>query len=299
MDVDLGNDTILCNGESITLSSNVNGVSYQWQDGSTAQTYTTNSAGTYSVIVNKQGCTAADTINIEVQSVSVVLEDRTICPGDSLILDITHPGASYLWQDGNTSSTYIATQRGNYQATVTINGCSGTDNFYLEHYLFPKASIITEQWSYCLNENVMLRAQEMPNYTYQWQDSTVGPVLTVNKEGLYVVTISNSCETYNDSIYIVYTQCDCIDFMPNSFTPNNDGKNDKIGVGIDCTATEFGFAIYNRWGNMVFQTSDPTGKWDGKYKGEPCDMGTYGYYYQFVSPRGEEIKKKGMIHLLR
>jgi gliding motility-associated-like protein len=93
----------------------------------------------------------------------------------------------------------------------------------------------------------------------------------------------------------------CIDndvFVPNTFTPNGDGKNDILfvrGLKVD----EIYFAVYNRWGEKVFETNDKTKGWDGIYKSRPADVGVFGWYLKVKCINGEENFKKGNVTLIR
>jgi gliding motility-associated-like protein len=93
----------------------------------------------------------------------------------------------------------------------------------------------------------------------------------------------------------------CIDndaFVPNTFTPNNDGQNDIFivrGLKVD----EVYFAVYNRWGELVFETNDKTKGWDGIYKNKPADVGVFGWYLKVKCYNGEETFKKGNVTLVR
>lgn len=87
-------------------------------------------------------------------------------------------------------------------------------------------------------------------------------------------------------------------FIPNTFTPNGDGQNDILyvrGLKVD----EVYFAVYNRWGEMVFETTDKTKGWDGIYKGRPADVGVFGWYLKVKCYNGEETFKKGNVTLIR
>jgi gliding motility-associated-like protein len=100
-----------------------------------------------------------------------------------------------------------------------------------------------------------------------------------------------------DSIEVKVTKGYMDDIVPNAFTPNGDGKNDFFGVqtwGI----SELNFIVYNRWGEVVFQTSDPTRRWDGKYKGEPAASGAFVYQISANTPCGR-IFRKGTVVLIR
>lgn len=93
----------------------------------------------------------------------------------------------------------------------------------------------------------------------------------------------------------------CIDddvFIPNTFTPNNDTKNDKLfvrGLKVD----EVYFAIYNRWGELIFETTDKSEGWDGNYKSKQAEVGVYGWYLKVKCINGIETFKKGNITLIR
>ncbi len=93
----------------------------------------------------------------------------------------------------------------------------------------------------------------------------------------------------------------CLDgdvFVPNTFTPNGDGKNDILyvrGIKVD----EVYFAVYNRWGEKVFDTTDKSKGWDGIYKSRPADVGVFGWYLKVKCVNGEESFKKGNVTLIR
>ena len=87
-------------------------------------------------------------------------------------------------------------------------------------------------------------------------------------------------------------------FAPNSFTPNNDGLNDTFnakGLFIQ----EFTMEIYNRWGELLFHTSDLEQGWNGIYKGSLSPEGTYAYRISAIDPKGRKMVKSGSVHLLR
>ena len=87
--------------------------------------------------------------------------------------------------------------------------------------------------------------------------------------------------------------------IPNAFTPNGDGKNDRFGPIINCNVTSYHLMIFNRWGQMVFDTVDANDKWDGNFKGVPADVGDYFYSLTFAGPKGNTYSYKGDITLIR
>lgn len=93
----------------------------------------------------------------------------------------------------------------------------------------------------------------------------------------------------------------CLDsdvFIPNTFTPNNDGQNDLF-LARGLKIQEIYFAVYNRWGEKVFETTDKTQGWDGVYKGKPADVGVFGWYLEALCVNGEKTFRKGNVTLIR
>jgi gliding motility-associated-like protein len=87
-------------------------------------------------------------------------------------------------------------------------------------------------------------------------------------------------------------------YVPNIFSPNNDGSNDVLyvhGQGI----TELQLTIYDRWGELVFETTDMAQGWDGWYKGKVMDNAVFVYYLKATFYTGEQVTKKGNITLLK
>jgi gliding motility-associated-like protein len=114
------------------------------------------------------------------------------------------------------------------------------------------------------------------------------------------VATKGACRRDAEVFVEAYTE-GCIDkdaFVPNTFTPNNDGQNDVFfvrGLKID----EVYFAVYNRWGELVFETTDKTKGWDGLYKNRPADVGVFGWYLKVKCFNGEETFRKGNVTLIR
>ncbi len=121
------------------------------------------------------------------------------------------------------------------------------------------------------------------------------------KSTTYTVTTKLGACTETLFVYVeAYTE-GCMDkdvFVPNTFTPNNDSKNDVLYVrGIK--VSELHFAVYNRWGELVFETTDKTIGWDGTYKNKNADVGVFGWHLSVKCINGEVTSKKGNVTLMR
>jgi gliding motility-associated-like protein len=136
LDVELGNDTLLCNGDHLLLdaTSAYPDVTYLWQDGSTSPTFLVNNSGIYYVTVTAGECSATDTIYVNAASVpDIQLNDTTACTGLPVTLDITTNDAAYLWNDGTTNPVHIITTPGTYWVSVTTVCGSDTDTMQLAY----------------------------------------------------------------------------------------------------------------------------------------------------------------------
>ena len=87
--------------------------------------------------------------------------------------------------------------------------------------------------------------------------------------------------------------------VPTAFSPNNDGRNDKLTITLINIQHLNYFKIYNRWGQVVFQTSNSGTGWDGNYQGKPQSIGVFVYYLTATDNFNKQLSKKGNITLLR
>ena len=138
---------------------------------------------------------------------------------------------------------------------------------------------------------------------YLWQDGSIANKYLVKQPGNYTVQITNrfGCRV-TKSIKVDFQQCQtCPVFVANAFTPNNDGTNDIFAVRSKCARVDnFNFRVYNRWGQLLFKTSNIEKGWDGTYRGTLQPMGVYVYFltYKRFGESGLQ-QQKGTFTLLR
>lgn len=206
--VDFGEDQVLCPGTSLLLDATNPNASYEWQDGSTAATFTVTQAGTYSVTVRANGCTIQEEINISYREPLSPIDlgaDQIVCPQSVITLDAqsNDPEAVYQWSDGSNQATLQVTRPGTYWVQIS-NACEiQRDTLIIDYYSFPQVDLGADLLL-CPGELVALDATN-PNATYQWQDGSTNPIITVNQGGLYwvEVTADNGC-IIRDSIQVTY-----------------------------------------------------------------------------------------------
>lgn len=202
--VDLGNDTSICQGETLTLDATTSNASYLWQDNSSAASLSVSTQGTYWVSVTVSGCSSSDSITVlSIPYPSPSLgNDTTLCQGSVLLLDANTMGASYLWQDQSINPTFTVSQQGTYWMVVTIGNCSGSDTINV-NFVTPPAFNLGNDTSLCEGTSMMLDATT-PGASYVWQDNNQAPNFEINQEGDYWVNVTlNGC-TVADTIIVDY-----------------------------------------------------------------------------------------------
>jgi gliding motility-associated-like protein len=303
--VDLGPDLSLCEGQSTVLDATAesgNAV-YTWQDGSTTPTFNVTEAGTYYVDVTAPGCESTDTIQVAYYPYPEVDlgPDQLLCNGATATLDATHPGdAEYQWQNGSQQPVLVASQAGNYAVSVTVNGCTAADTVAISTLNTPPAIPIGVDTLICLGDSLLFDATQPGAAEYLWQDGSTSPTFAVTETGFYSVTWSNVCgDTTSTPVEVEVKDCKCRVEVPTVFTPNGDERNDRFGAFFaECRFTQFQLRVYNRWGALVFSTSDPQIRWDGEYQGQPAPSDVYVWQLSYED-EGISTTKRGDVTLVR
>ena len=212
--------------------------------------------------------------------------------------------------------TFTYPDYGNYNVAMVVNpglSCADTSLFNVYLYDSPIADA-GEDALISLGESVIIGGDTTasggtPPYTYLWtpdnslDDPTLAnpiasPSDTLSNSYTITVTDSNGCQNI-DVDTVVIRAIDSRVVIPSAFTPNNDGRNDTlflIGLGIKDLLE---FKIFNRWGELVFETQDIKQGWDGKFKKEPQEIGRYVYFYIAETLLGDKREGKGDVALLR
>ncbi len=267
------------------------------------------------------GCQNTDTITVFVLFPFTVTypNDTCYCIGESSELcAISTTQSTFKWKpltgiDSSNAACVLATPIVNTTYTIYVSDSLGcyADTGQVEICIYPLPSVISSPDETILVGTIaQLTAYHISNPgtgTYQWlPDSTLtcygceDPIANPLISTIYIVTLTdlNGCKDEDTTVITVYCN-DNVLFVPNAFTPNGDGKNDEFhldGVGI----SELHFLkIYNRWGQLVFETTDFLAKWDGKINGKKSEPEVFDYFLEAVCSTGELIRKQGNITLIR
>lgn len=299
--VNLGNDATLCSGTPFTLDATTPNAGYLWQNGSTGATFSPTASGVYWVEVAVNGCTARDSVQLLfLPQPSVNLgNDTLLCLGSTLLLDATAPGLSYQWDDGSAAATYSVSQTGTYSVQVTDgNGCQNTDVIAVTYITAPQFSFMDS--TLCKGDTWALDITA-PAAVYLWQDKSVLPTYTIHGEGTYWAMATNPCGSASDTTTVEYRSCECYLYIPNSFTPNDDDRNERFLVqpNTECQLEQYTFSLFNRWGQLVFETANVEFLWDGTANGRSLPVDVYVYRVAYKFDKGPQTYKWGHISLVR
>ncbi len=302
-----GKDTSFCTGDTLTLNATVTGTAtYLWNTGATTPAIKVFQPNIYWCQVTRSGCTYRDDILISEKLLPVInfASDTTLCEGNTLLLDATNINATYQWQDNTANPTYFVTAAGTYFVAVTKAGCSVKDKagcivkdtIAIAYNLKPKFTLGTDS-RLCLGTTLTLDPK-ITGVSYLWQDGSTTPTYKVTQPGLYSLTATNNCGATTD--YITIGDGVCSLYVPNSFTPNGDTKNDLFKAGYGDNVTEYQLKVFNRYGQIIFATTDKNKGWDGTYKGTAQPYGSYVWVIQYKTVVNNTWERlQGVVLLIR
>jgi len=313
---------IVCSGTAnawidVDVTGNTNPVSYTWSTGSVEDSIFDLGPGVYTITVQEvDGCAFFQEITITEPPVflldSLFTIDVTCFDGNDGEVHLNADGGvtpyifSFNGTDWQTDSIFTAMEAGVYTFTVKdANGCE---------------VILT---NVIVSEPPPTLVDAGPNFTIEYgsftvleASTTIDPIITIvwtPAEGLSCTDClqPTAAPSFNTVYYISVTDANgCvaidsvnvwvnIDFnVPNAFTPNGDCLNDIFNIQTDLLIS-YNIAIYNRWGELVFGSSDIGKGWDGSIDGNPQEIGTYMYFIASVTTLNTPITKSGTITLLR
>ena len=314
-------------------NTSIGGLTYHWDFGVAnlqsdtsnlfEPTFTYPDTGTYKVklIVNPKS-TCSDSITRYVKVYPSFKTDFNIsgnpCPNtiinlNSQITNTAPPTTFYNWysngnlisNDANTTTSYTTSGK-NFITLVAGNSKGCKDSINKEYIIDNFIPFAGNDTTIVVGEQIQFNASG--GSLYSWTPNFYLNVANIaDPVGFYPlidtilytvnITSSNGCIGADDIVVRIVKQGSY--FMPSGFTPNNDGNNDRIRpILIGYTKLNY-FSIYNRWGELLFNSKNINDSWDGTYKDQKCEMGTY-FYTISVTDRNNKIDNyKGDFILLR
>jgi gliding motility-associated-like protein len=318
-------DSTICTGDEVHLRATVDGeypLTWSSLDNNTAVgngadlfiTPTTIPLSTYMVKGELGDCSGSDTVQLKLVDPPTPYagSDTTICYGDQVLLQASG-GTFYQWSPTFTlltpqQSGTIARPTDTTMYTVSVTDTKGcpkvvTDTIWVS--VVPKVPAFAGNDTIAiLNQPFQLHASGGVSFVWTpvdgLDDPTIyNPVTIINHDITYTVTAYTieGCSG-KDDIRVRFIAGPDI-YVPTGFTPNGDGTNDifrPLPVGI--LELEF-FRVYDRWGKLMYSTTEYLKGWDGNYNGEPAAIGSYVWVVQGKNVNNETVLRKGTVTLLR
>ncbi len=327
----------VCLSKTVTLSvaPNSAGLTYTWSPTTEIQGSTSSSSITalpsssatviYTVVVSNGVCFGFDTISLLVKTAPsandfIILNNDTICAGGCVTFSATTKGSqplTYEWyyESGvGTSSVGVHPEAcygsaGSFSVMLITSNVCGIDTVVKSNFVhvfdYPTLTVYGDT-TINIGGSATVYASGAMNYYWladagnsiacqTCSTTIVQPTVTTQ----YIVVASNTsyCQVHDTVTVIVDENCGDF-FIPNVFSPNDDGLNDVVNVHGRCIYS-FNLQIFDRWGEKVFETSSITEGWDGTYRGQKMTTGVYVYKVDGVDLMGDPFKLKGNITLLR
>ena len=210
----------------------------------------------------------------------------------------------------NVSHSY--SKEGSYLVTLTISAGSSncSDKIQRQVVVNPQPDAVIQSDGpviFCKGESVLLNVPKVAGHSYQWFlggsaiTGATQDTLRVNKEGVYTVNVQSvfGCKSSSASPVNVLIPCEASIWLPDIFTPNGDGINDILMPVLPGIKKFRCFKIYNRWGQLIFESREKSKGWDGTYLGKAQPIETYVWQIEGEDIAGKVYTKSGLFSLIR
>ncbi len=262
-------------------------------------------AGSYMVTVfSGTACTASATVVVtEPQALRispVISPQKCLINNGSILSNVSGgtPPYSYAWNMGSAAANLYNLSGGNYALQVTDSkGCITNSNINVPSVQETLNINLGADAFICPGQKLILNPG---NYaSYKWQDSSTAPTFSVTQTGKYTVTVTDTSGCKGSGSIKVTVDCSDI-YFPAAFTPNGDGKNDLFGpAGNNLSPVKnYRLEVYNRYGEIVFVSTDPFYKWNGNFRGEKPGNSVFVWTASYSVNAGQQFKT-GSVILIR
>ena len=232
------------------------------------------------------GSAYSETIEI-CNSQEIDLPDTVFkCQNEEYLTSISESFKNIIWNTGETDYNISISDEGLYKVeALDVYGCLSRDSILVLNIALPTIDLGEDVFS-CEPPSVVLDAT-FPNSEYRWMNNSLNSTLEVTDFGIYWIEVRNSCGVSTDTIK--FSTPGKISFIPNVFTPNNDGMNDFFE--IKSNHKNLHLQVFNRSGNLIYESRTYSNDWDGG------DLAPGIYYYCIKDNCGESYK--GFVKILR
>lgn len=305
------NNLTICSGQIATLTAS-GANNYTWMpSGITGSQFTISAVSNFTAnVLGANGtCSSSASAYIDVLSPPIIsVNNATICSGQSATLFVSGAN-SYTWNNGTSGTVNIVNpvQTSTYSVVGYSMPCNSTSSASV--IVNPLPNIVLNSINTCLGKPLILNSAGGTNYVWNGPDNFTSnsatvtiPVTNLLHSGNYTINVidNNGCSN-RQSLFVEINKCACEVFIPEGFSPNNDGAHDAFVVSC-IENKEASVQIFNRWGNLVYTIDKYNNDWSGK-----CNTGLLaadtelpsGTYYYIIKISDEDNTRTGFLTLWR
>lgn len=214
LDPYLGNDTVLCVGDSHTYRLNLDGmVEYDWHNGAQVDTFQVVEPGHFWVDVSNTCGTFTDSLVVDYDQIPMISlpNDTVLCVGQTMNLAVSFSRSSYTWSTGVSDSNIVVSNTGNYSVTATnLCGLDSSDiNIAID---YPLSVDLGSSIHACEGDSIKLGFSVPNEPAYQWSNGLRDSLIVITNSGRYHLTITNQCGSYSDDLYAYFKKVPIIGF---------------------------------------------------------------------------------------
>ncbi|MCX6231600.1 MAG: gliding motility-associated C-terminal domain-containing protein [Bacteroidetes bacterium] len=298
------------NGNNGSISVNMtNGASpfkFLWSNGDSTSSLTKLSPGNYLLSITDTADCHLDTNAIVPNSIvvpTITVNNPTICSGSKVTL-LTTPslaGGTYKWMPGGQQTANLIVSplvNSTYSVIYNIFGCVASDTAIVTVNQTPSAVIHTSSTVIFIEDSVVLTSFGGLSYLWNTGNTANNMIMYPTHDTIYCVVVSNNNNCFDSTCVNIKVKGASTLYVPNAFTPNGDGLNDLFLVPYT-HVEKFHMTIFNKWGNLLFETYDITVGWDGRYMGELVPDDVYVYSIEAIGEDKVNYRKLGRITVLK
>jgi gliding motility-associated-like protein len=319
--VDAGNNQSICNGLTAQLQAS-GAINYTWHADNTLNNLTISNPVASPLVTttyyltgtDANGCSASDSVIVTViQPFTMEVGQGTeVCFGSNIQLS-ANGAVTYKWLPANSlDNPFVPNPIASPTATTTYT-VIGTDGVCFQDVQQVVVVVHDLPTAYA-GENVIIVSGETVTLngsgngtTFNWSPSSglscsdcPSPEATPLETTTYVLTVTNEFGCQRKDSVVIRVGCnDDVVFIPNAFSPNEDGQNDIFYIRSKGLRNVEYLRIYDRWGKMMFETNSISQGWDGTNNGKPVNPGVYVYYLKAICSNGQPILMQGNITLVK